>query len=112
MLAGEANSDEYLTEERVRSLCDEALGYVNLDRKRILIIIPDSTRTVPLPIFFRMFHEILGDRAAALDYLVALGTHQPMSEEALNRLVGISAKERDSEYACWRRDIQSSVGSG
>ena len=49
----------------------------DLDGKRVLVIIPDSTRTAPIPLFFRLFHEALWGRVAALDYLVALGTHQP-----------------------------------
>jgi nickel-dependent lactate racemase len=48
---------------------------------------------------FRLFHELLGERTAALDFLVALGTHPVMSEEALNRLVGITAEERGTTYA-------------
>jgi nickel-dependent lactate racemase len=64
-----------------------------------LIIIPDGTRTAPIPLFFRLFHEALWGRVAALDYLVALGTHQPMSEAALQRLVGITAEVRQTTYA-------------
>jgi hypothetical protein len=33
---------------------------------------------------FRLFDEVLGESVAALDYLVALGTHQPMSDEAID----------------------------
>jgi nickel-dependent lactate racemase len=36
---------------------------------------------------------------AALDYLVALGTHQPMGEEALNHLVGVTAEERRTTFS-------------
>nr|HID14576.1 DUF2088 domain-containing protein [Anaerolineae bacterium] len=67
--------------------------------KRVLVIIPDHTRTAPIPLLFRLFHELLWGRVAALDYLVALGTHQPMSEEALKRLVGVTAEERNTQYA-------------
>jgi nickel-dependent lactate racemase len=35
---------------------------------------------------------------AALDYLVALGTHQPMSEAAMHRLVGITEEEHRTAY--------------
>jgi nickel-dependent lactate racemase len=37
---------------------------------------------------FDLFERTVGARAAALDYLVALGTHQPMSDQELSRLVG------------------------
>jgi nickel-dependent lactate racemase len=89
----------YLDQENVRGLVAEALEQVDLDGKRVLLIIPDSTRTAPIPLFFRLFHEVLRDRVKTLDCLVALGTHQPMSEAALNQLVGITPQERGTIYA-------------
>ena len=59
-----------------------------LDGKRVLVIIPDGTRTMPMPVMFGHPRGGAGPRAAALDYLVALGTHQPMTDEQLSRLVG------------------------
>ena len=88
-----------LGEDQVRGLVADALDRAGLDGQRVLIIIPDSTRTAPIPIFFRLFHEVLWGRVAALDFVVALGTHQPMTEEALHHLVGITAEERRSTYA-------------
>ena len=98
MLIGKGYTDQFLNESDIRGLMTEALARTNLDGKRVLVIIPDHTRTAPIPLFFRLFHELLGGRVAALDYLVALGTHQAMSEEALNRLVGITAAERAKKY--------------
>ncbi len=98
MVLGKGYADRFLTEREVHDLMSEALTWANLDGKRVLVIIPDSTRTAPIPLFFRLFHQLLGSRVAALDYLVALGTHQPMNEEALNRLVGVTAAERVEEY--------------
>jgi nickel-dependent lactate racemase len=74
-------------------------GPVAWQGKRVLVIIPDSTRTAPIPLFFRLLHRALWGRVAALDFLVALGTHPPMSDAALERLVGISADERRGTYA-------------
>jgi nickel-dependent lactate racemase len=62
--------------------------------KRVLVIIPDGTRTAPIPLFFRLLYEQFGRRAAQLDYLIALGTHQPMSPAAIDHLVGATAAER------------------
>ena len=96
---GKGYDESYLTESEIRLLMSEALAKVELNGKKVLIIIPDSTRTAPLPLFFRLFHELLWGHVKALDYLVALGTHPPMSEEALNKLVGISPQERETTYA-------------
>jgi nickel-dependent lactate racemase len=98
-LIGRGGASEILDQEDVQELVHRALEKADLDGKRVLVIIPDSTRTMPLSLFFRSFYESLWGRVAALDYLVALGTHQPMSDEALNELVGITAEERRSVYA-------------
>ncbi len=99
MLIGKGNTEAYLDEADVRSLIARGFSDQAVDGKRILIITPDSTRTAPVPLFFRLFHEVLGERVAALDYLVALGTHQAMSDESLNTLFGITAEERAGRYA-------------
>ena len=98
-LVGKGRTTGPLSEGEVRELVTDALEQVELDGERVLIIIPDSTRTAPIPLFFRLFHEALWGRVAALDFMVALGTHQPMSEGALERLVGINAEERRTVYA-------------
>jgi nickel-dependent lactate racemase len=99
MLLGVGSADRYLGEGELRELTAEALSRTDVDGKRALIIIPDSTRTAPIPLFFRLYFQLLWDRVAALDFLVALGTHPVMDNDALNRLVGITAQERSTTYA-------------
>jgi nickel-dependent lactate racemase len=94
--AGSAAGD--LSEAQARELLRAAFERWDLSGRRVLVIIPDGTRTAPIPLFFRLLHELLGGRVAALDYLVALGTHPAMDEEALGRLVGASAAERAARY--------------
>ena len=65
--------------------------------KRCLVLIPDHTRSLPLPSLFRMLVDVLGD-AAQLDFMIALGTHPPLSEERINQLVGITPEERKMQY--------------
>ncbi len=66
-------------------------------RQKVLVIIPDHTRTLPLPMLFRQLVGLLHD-TQRLDFMVALGTHPPMSEENLNKLVGITAEERKTNF--------------
>lgn len=66
--------------------------------QRVLVLIPDHTRSLPLPFLFRSLVNVLHD-ARQLDFMVALGTHPGLSEESMNLLVGISAEERASQYA-------------
>lgn len=65
--------------------------------QRVLVLIPDHTRTLPLPFLFREVVSILHD-VKQLDFMVALGTHPPLDEDALCRLVGISREERNTTY--------------
>ncbi len=99
MFIGKGYENGFLSETEIRDLMAPALANANLAGKRVLIIIPDSTRTAPLPQMFRLFYEYLGETAAALDYLIALGTHKPLSEAAINKLVGVTPPERAGQYA-------------
>lgn len=97
-VSGTGSPDELLNAAQIRQIVNEMLERYDLSGKRVLVIIPDGTRTAPIPLFVRLFQELIAGRAAALDYLVALGTHQPMGEPALNRLLGISAAERREQF--------------
>jgi len=87
-MIGTGHTDRYLTDDETRAIVRDALASLPVDGRRVLFIIPDGTRTMPMPMLFGLFREALGPRVAALDYLVALGTHQPMDDAALSRLVG------------------------
>ena len=66
--------------------------------KKILVIVPDGTRTAPVGMIFHDIFEHLSPVVSAIDVMVALGTHPPMSEEAICRRLEISAAERGSTY--------------
>ena len=80
----------FLTPDEVREIAREGLAQLPLDGKRVLVLIPDGTRTMPMPLLFDILEAELARRAAALDFLVALGTHAPMSDAQLSQLVGRS----------------------
>lgn len=65
--------------------------------QRVLVLIPDHTRSLPMPELFRMVVEILHD-ARQLDFMVALGTHPALPEESMLRLIGITPEERCTTY--------------
>jgi lactate racemase len=77
-----------LSEADARDIVSRGMASLELDRRRLLVIIPDGTRTMPLPMMIGAIEAAAGSRVSALDYLVALGTHQPMTDEQLSRLVG------------------------
>ncbi|MFB3904713.1 MAG: lactate racemase domain-containing protein [Acidobacteriota bacterium] len=98
MVTGKGSETELLSESQVHDLCAEAFAQRDLTGKRILAIIPDHSRTAPIDMMFRVVYELLADRAAALDFIVALGTHPPMTDTQINERVGITADERRTRY--------------
>lgn len=100
MVLGKGSTTVALTTEDLQELLaraeEELLVGAGLDPtgKRVLVIIPDGTRTAPLPLFFRLLSAQFGRRVAQLDYLIALGTHPPLSPAAIDQLVGATAAER------------------
>jgi len=70
--------------------------------KRILLIVPDNTRSGPVGNVFKIIYDCLDQKAKAIDILVALGTHQPMSEEQICRRLTIGPDERKNRYASVR----------
>lgn len=87
-VVGKGLVDGYLLEEEVRRVAREGLERLPVDGRRVLVLIPDGTRTMPMPLMFEVLERELGPRVAALDFLVALGTHPPMDDAHLSRLVG------------------------
>jgi nickel-dependent lactate racemase len=98
MVIGQGSTTDTLSTGSVQALLARALDPMPLEGKRVLVIIPDGTRTAPIPLLFQLLYEQLGRRVARLDYLIALGTHPPMPEDAIDKLVGLSAAERAERY--------------
>jgi nickel-dependent lactate racemase len=88
MVIGKGSVGQYLSPDQVRDIVAEAMASVRLEGRRVLIIIPDGTRTMPMPMMFDLFQKLLKPRVKALDYLVALGTHPLMTDGQLTKLVG------------------------
>lgn len=75
---------------------------LELRGKRLLCIVPDSTRTAPLGSLFAAFHEATVSQAAAVDVMIALGTHPPMSEAAILERMEWTPADRSGRF----RDVQ------
>ncbi len=98
-----------LTDTQVRETVARSLSDADYAGKRVLLIIPDGTRTAPVGLMFKTIHAQIGAVTKHFDILVALGTHPPMSEEAICQRLEISLDERRSTYAKVRL-LQSRVG--
>jgi len=77
-----------MTSDDIRHVVSKAADELKIDGKRVLVIIPDGTRTMPMPLMFELLQQEIGVRAAACDYLVALGTHPLMRDAQLSSLIG------------------------
>ncbi|WP_375490017.1 lactate racemase domain-containing protein [uncultured Jatrophihabitans sp.] len=87
-----------LAEETVTRFVADALADVDLDGRTVCIVIPDSTRSCPLPLLLGAVHSALVDRVAAMTAVVALGTHAPMSEDHLARWLGYDVDDPARRY--------------
>ena len=65
--------------------------------KRVLLIVPDHTRTAPLPVLFPALRNLLRPVTKSLDVLIALGTHPPMSQERIRSMLGIAEDDPCSD---------------
>jgi nickel-dependent lactate racemase len=88
----------YLSEADLHLFVYRAFEPERIEGKRVLFIIPDATRSMPMPAIFSALTRTLQGRAAKIDFLIALGTHPPMSDDAIHRMLGISAEERVTTY--------------
>jgi lactate racemase len=88
MTIGKGIVEGTLSQDELRTLISASARELGVEGKRVLTIIPDGTRTMPMAQMFRLLQEEIGGRAGACDYLVALGTHPSMSDEQLTQLLG------------------------
>ncbi|MBX3441419.1 MAG: DUF2088 domain-containing protein [Planctomyces sp.] len=83
-----------LTDAQVRQWIAENVPLDDFRGQRLLLIVPDATRTAPLPLLFDALFQHLRPVTLALDVMIALGTHPPMSDAQICRLLGIEEDER------------------
>src|SRR4030042_1211500 len=96
IIAEEISETGLLARDAIREVLAKGLGG-RFAGQKVLVLIPDHTRSLPLPELFRMVVEALHD-VHELNFMVALGTHPGYPEEGLNHLVGITAEERATTF--------------
>lgn len=87
-----------LSSDAVHDLVRQACPAKDYRGKRVLLIVPDATRTAPIGLVFKALFAQIGEAAAVLDVMIALGTHPPMSEAAICDRLDITAGERGTAY--------------
>ena len=90
--------DGVLRAPEVSRFIHDQLAAVDLAGKSVCIVVPDGTRTCPLSLLVGAVHSALHGRVTRMTTLVALGTHQPMSQEALATHLGYEAGKLEETY--------------
>jgi nickel-dependent lactate racemase len=104
-------ADGTLDDATVREFVVRSLAGADLDGRSVCVIVPDGTRSCPLPLLLDAVHEALAGRATNVTVLVALGTHAPMSGEHLATHTGSpypGFEIRNHEW--WRPEALVSLG--
>ncbi|MEN4098909.1 MAG: lactate racemase domain-containing protein [Anaerolineaceae bacterium] len=85
--------NRFLSASQIAAKVQAHLDSIAPDGKRLLVIIPDATRTFPHALFYRLIVQALHTRVACLNFLVALGTHPYLPPERLLALVGLDTPD-------------------
>jgi nickel-dependent lactate racemase len=91
-------SGQQVTVAQVNDVVARACPAGNFKDKKVLVIVPDMTRTAPIGMVFKSLHAQLGEVTKALDVIIALGTHQPMPEAAICKRLEMSEEERRTTF--------------
>jgi nickel-dependent lactate racemase len=98
-----------LSEPRVREWFHAEIPLSDFRGKRVLVLVPDATRTAPLSLLLDALWSRLSTTVRSLDVLIALGTHPPMSEPQIAAMLGIdsASQERFSSIRFFNHDWQN-----
>ncbi len=99
MLIERQRKKGFIGNDEAREAIAEFFARNDYAGKRILLIIPDNTRSGPIGDIFKIIYDCLEQKVKNIDCLVALGTHPPLSEEQICTRLNITVKEHHSKYA-------------
>ncbi len=79
---------EMLTDDAIQRFVHAQLDRIALDGRSVCVLVPDPTRTCPLPLLLSAVHGAIHGRVAKLTVLVALGTHAAPAGDVLAAHLG------------------------
>ena len=68
---------------------------LDVDGKNVVLVVPDGTRSCPLPLLVGTLHRHLRGRVGSLTAVIALGTHSYMEPDEIDRLFGVGGTNAD-----------------
>ncbi|OHB57790.1 MAG: hypothetical protein A2173_00225 [Planctomycetes bacterium RBG_13_44_8b] len=93
------NKTGFVSNNEARQAISEFFAQNDYTGKKILLIIPDNTRSGPIGDIFKIIYDCLKQNVKSIDCLIALGTHPPLAEEQICKRLDITLNERHSKYA-------------
>jgi nickel-dependent lactate racemase len=87
--------EQALTSNEINEFLSESLANFGEPSEHILVVIPDDTRTIPMPEVYAGICRELAPRVKKLSFLVALGTHPSMTDAELDRHLGTDWRRPD-----------------
>lgn len=100
---------QVLAEDEVRRFVRDALAGADLDGRSVCVIVPDATRSCPLPLLLEAVHQALTGKVSKLTVLVALGTHAEMSADELRTHLGGDYNVLNHEW--WKEETFVDLGT-
>jgi len=97
--AGNGFAVRPMTDQEALDVINDALKKESWKNKKVLLILPDSTRTAPIGLIYKGIYEKIAGEAACLDAIIALGTHKAMPIESICKRVGITRQEYENKYS-------------
>ena len=110
MIASLERSGELLEPREVRAFIRAQLDALDLNGRSLCLVIPDATRSCPLPLLLSAIQEAVNARVSSCTVVIALGTHAPMSDEHIRALVGTDSLTVVN-HAWWENQTFAGVGT-
>lgn len=74
---------ETVGEEELEVFLSKHLAALDVDGRTVALVVPDDTRSCPLPRLLRIVHRALAGRVRGLVCVIALGTHEYLASERI-----------------------------
>lgn len=111
--------DGFLADDAIKMQLESIIKSIEIKDKRVVLIVPDSTRSCPLPKLLPILHSKLNGVATETNVLIALGTHAAMNEEEINNFFAGYGNNVKTEYPgfnfinheWWKPETFSNLGT-
>ncbi|ANS80603.1 putative D-mannonate dehydrogenase [Serinicoccus hydrothermalis] len=80
---------DQVSADALDDLVRTSVGEAGLDGQDVVLVIPDGTRSCPLPALVGTLHRHLSPVVRSLTAVIALGTHSYMEPDEIDRLLGV-----------------------